>query len=167
MEKLATTLFCASIAGLGATLTFDLCAQLLKHAFKIEPSNIRLVGRWILYMRSGVFTHSSIASAPPKPSECAVGWIAHYGIGVMLALVFIAWVGSTWLQQPRPVPALVFGVISVAAPFCIMQPSFGLGFAASKTPHPGLARFRSLMNHLAYGGGLYIFAVAIQWLISI
>lgn len=74
MDHLTTTLVAAILVGLGATLTFDLWALSLKHAFGIAPSNICLVGRWILYMREGVFTHVKLAAAPPKRSECAVGW---------------------------------------------------------------------------------------------
>ena len=41
--------------GLGATLTFDLWGLFLKQAFKITPSNICLVGRWLRYMPEGIF----------------------------------------------------------------------------------------------------------------
>jgi hypothetical protein len=50
-------------------------------------------------------------------------------------------------------------------PFFIMQPAFGLGFAASKTSNPTQARLRSLMNHTAFGIGLYLFAMLVNWLI--
>ena len=142
--------------GLGATLTFDLWAQFLKLAFKITPSNICLVGRWIRYMPQGVFMHSSIAASPKMSAECLVGWIAHYVIGITLATAFVLFVGVNWLQNPTLPPAFIFGIISVAAPFFIMQPCFGLGFAASKTPNPMQARLRSLMNHAAFGVGLYL-----------
>lgn len=164
MDNLTTRLVAAILIGLGATLTFDLWALLLKHAFKIVPSNICLVGRWILYMREGVFAHENIAASPPKRSECTVGWCAHYVVGVAFAITFVVLVGNHWLRHPRLLPAIVFGIGTVAAPFFIMHPSFGLGFAASKTAHPGQARLRSIMNHMAFGAGLYIFAVLVHWL---
>lgn len=77
-------------------------------------------------------------------------------IGVMFAVAFLALVGNNWLQHPALVPAILFGVVTVFAPFFIMQPSFGYGFAASKTPNPIQARLRSLMNHTAFGIGLYV-----------
>lgn len=150
------------LIGLGATLTFDLWGQLLKHAFRIAPANICLVGRWLRYMPEGTFRHSNIASSPPKSAECAAGWIAHYLIGVTFALAFVAFAGDGWLQHPTPLPALCFGVITVLAPFAIMQPSFGLGFAASRTANPLQARLRSLLNHAAFGAGLYFFALGIN-----
>jgi hypothetical protein len=161
--SLASTIF----IGLGATLTFDLWALFLKRAFKITPSNICLVGRWILYMQEGTFKHVNIASSPRKSAECAVGWIAHYLIGTAFAVAFVAFVGNKWLQHPTLIPAIVFGVVTVLAPFLIMQPSFGLGFAASKTPKPTQARLRSLMNHTAFGAGLYLFALLVNWLLRV
>ncbi|MEP7137968.1 MAG: DUF2938 domain-containing protein, partial [Chloroflexota bacterium] len=153
--------------GLGATLTFDLWALSLKHAFKITPSNFCLVGRWLLYIREGIFKHSNITSAPPKSGECTMGWIAHYMTGVMFAIVFIALVGNSWLQHPTVIPAIVFGVVTVVAPFFIMQPSFGFGFAASKTSNPMQARLRSLMNHTVFGVGLYLFGLLVNWLLRL
>ena len=164
MDAFAHHLFLAIPIGIGATVAFDVWALALKLALGIPPSNICLVGRWVLYMGDGVFRHSSISSAPPKRSECMVGWVSHYAIGVMLASVFVAFVGATWLQQPKLLPAIAYGLITVVAPFCIMQPSFGLGFAASRTAKPWSARLRSIMNHLAYGAGLYLSAVLINWL---
>jgi Protein of unknown function (DUF2938) len=167
MNNLFLSLISAILMGLGATLTFDLWALFLKHAFKITPSNICLVGRWLRYMPEGIFRHANIGSSPQKSAECATGWIAHYSIGVTFAIVFIALVGSNWLQHPTPIPAIVFGVTTVLAPFFIMQPAFGLGFAASKTSNPTQARLRSLMNHTAFGVGLYLFALLVNSLLRV
>lgn len=149
----------AIFMGLGATLTFDLWGLFLKHAFKMIPSNICLVGRWLRYMPGGVFRHANIAASPAKSVECTVGWLAHYTIGVTFAVVFVAIVGFDWLQQPTLFPALFFGIGTVFAPFFIMQPAFGLGIAGAKTANPAQARVRSLMNHMAFGLGLYLFGL--------
>jgi len=162
MNTLTLSIVSAILMGLGATLTFDLWGLFLKLAFKIAPSNICLVGRWVRYMPTGIFKHANIASVPPKSAECLIGWITHYTIGIMLASMFVAIMGNRWLQQPTLLPASGFGAITVLAPFFIMQPAMGLGFAASKTPHPAQARLRSLTNHLAFGVGLYFFAVLLN-----
>ena len=162
MNNLALPFIHIILIGLGATLTFDLWALFLKHAFGIPPSNICLVGRWLRTMPEGTFRHANIVSAPKKSAECAVGWFAHYTIGVMFAIVFAAFVGNSWFQQPTLTPAIAFGVVTVLAPFFIMQPSFGLGLAASKTSNPTQARLRSLMNHFAFGIGLYLFGLLIS-----
>lgn len=163
MNSLVLSLINAIVIGIGATLTTDLLALFLKRTFKIAAPNYCLVGRWLLTMPEGTFKHSNIASAPQKNAECAVGWIAHYMIGAMFAAVFLALVGNHWLQHPTPIPAILFGVVTVLAPLFIMQPAFGLGFAASKTPNPAQARLRSLMNHTSFGIGLYFFGLLSKW----
>lgn len=165
MNDLAFTLMNAILIGLGATLTTDLWALFLKHVFKITAPNYCLVGRWLRHMPEGIFKHSNIASAPQKNGECTVGWIAHYMIGVTFAVAFLVLVGNNWLQHPMLVPAILFGVVTVLAPFFIMQPAFGLGFAASKTPNPAQARLRSLMNHASFGISLYLFGLLVNWLV--
>lgn len=167
MNTLALYLISTITLGLGATLTFDLWTLFLKQAFKITPSNICLIGRWLLYMPEGTFRHSNIGSALPKQAECTVGWIAHYLTGVLFACAFVVLAGKNWLQHPTPVPAITFGIVTVLMPFIIMQPAFGLGLAASKASNPAQARLRSLMNHTAFGVGLYLFALLINELLGL
>ena len=162
MNSLALSLISAILIGIGATLTTDLLALILKRTFKIAAPNYCLVGRWLRYMPEGTFRHSNIASAPPKSAECIVGWMAHYTIGIVFAIAFVALVGTNWLQHPTLIPAVLFGIVTVLMPFFIMQPAFGLGFAASETSNPTQARLRSLMNHTAFGIGLYLFGLLVN-----
>ena len=154
----------AVFVGVFATIVMDIWALLLKRAFSIPSLNYCFVGRWLRHMLGGTFKHVSIASAQPKASECTVGWIAHYAIGIIFAVVLLLIVNSSWLQQPTLGPALVFGLVTVAVPFFIMQPSLGLGIAAAKTPHPMQARVRSLVAHAVFGAGLYLGAVVLSQL---
>ena len=165
MNSLALSLISAILIGLGATLTTDLWALFLNRAFKIPAPNYCLVGRWLRTMPEGIFRHSNIAFAPQKSAECTVGWIAHYMIGITFAIAFVALAGNNWLQHPTLIPAIIFGVVTVLMPFFIMQPSFGLGLAASKTSNPAQARLRSLMNHIAFGVGLYLFGLLVNLLL--
>ena len=165
MNDFTFLLVCAILIGVGATLTFDLWGLFLKNAFKITPSNICFVGRWLLSMPEGKFRHTHIAASPPKRAECRVGWLAHYTIGITFASVFVVIMGKEWLQKPTLVPALLFGVVTVLAPFFIMQPAFGLGYAAAKSPNPTQARWRSLLNHAAFGVGLYLFGLLVSRLL--
>lgn len=165
MNSLVLSFVSSIIIGLGATLTFDLWTLFLHYTFKMTPSNICMIGRWFLYMPEGNFTHPDIVSSPRKSAECTVGWMAHYMTGIMFATTFLALVGSRWLQHPAPAPAMVFGVVTVLAPFLIMQPAFGLGFAASKTSNPAQARLRSLTSHTAFGIGIYLFGLLVRVLL--
>ena len=163
MNPLTLPIISAVLMGIGATLTFDLWGLFLKYAFRIPPSNICLVGRWLRYMPAGVFRHANIAASPRKSAECLVGWVSHYLIGVTFAGIFVGLMGSRWLEHPVSAPAIAFGVATFLAPFLIMQPSFGFGVAASKSANPTQARIRTLMNHVAFGVGLYVFG----WLVCL
>ena len=157
----------AVVVGLGATLFMDVWALFLKRAFGIPSANYCLVGRWLRHMPEGTFMHASIAAAPQKRSECTVGWIAHYVIGTVYALVLVAFVSGSWLARPTLLPPMLFGVGSVLVPYLVMQPSFGLGVAASRTPQPTQARLRSLMAHTAFGVGLYVCAVGVSYVLPV
>ena len=157
-----TYVFVAVPVGLGATLVMDLWAIVLRRAFNIPSPNYCFVGRWLCYMPEGIFRHGSISAAPRKPAECTVGWIAHYAIGVVFALSLVLLASPRWLQEPTLLPAVILGLATVAIPFFVMQPSFGLGLASSKTPNPAQARLRSVVNHAVFGLGLYISALALS-----
>jgi hypothetical protein len=113
-------------------------------------------------MPEGVFTHGSIAKAPPKSAECMVGWIAHYVIGAIFAVILTLLISPAWLQRPTLLPPLIFGIVTVVVPFLVMHPSFGMGVAASRTPNPRQARLRSVTNHALFGLGLYVSALALS-----
>lgn len=145
--------------GVGATAVMDVWAVALKRFWCIPSLNLAMVGRWLGHLPRGTFTHVNIAQAAPVRDEAILGWTAHYVIGVLFAAVLLALAGQEWVRQPTFAPALLAGLVSVAAPFCILQPGMGAGLAASKTPHPGAARLRSLMAHTAFGIGLYLAAL--------
>jgi hypothetical protein len=151
--------------GIGATLVMDLWNLFLKRTFSIPSLNYCLLGRWVRHMPGGTLRHASIAAAPQKPHECTVGWIAHYTIGVVFALVFVVFASGAWLAQPTVLPALLYGTATVVFPFFIMQPSLGFGIAASRTPNPTQARLKSLVTHIVFGVGLYGCALGVSYVL--
>jgi uncharacterized membrane protein YagU involved in acid resistance len=153
----------AIATGLGATLVTDLWSLFLKRAFNIPSLNYCLLGRWLGHMPGGTFRHASITAAPQKPFECTVGWIAHYTIGVVLAVAFVILTSVDWLARPTLLPALFYGIGTIVFPFFLMQPAFGLGMAASRTPIPTQARLKSLMTHTVFGVGLYVSALSVSY----
>jgi hypothetical protein len=146
----------AVVIGIGATAFMDAFAWLQRYFFKIPSLNYALVGRWIIGLPEGQFFHDTILQSPPRRYERTVGWFFHYGIGVFFVLLMIAFMGANWYLSPSLGYPLVTGGLSLCAPFCIMQPAFGFGLAASKTPSPWVARQRSLFAHLSFGVGIYV-----------
>ncbi|MDM1397825.1 DUF2938 domain-containing protein [Myroides odoratimimus] len=146
----------ALLLGIGATIFMDLYAVAIKKLFNIPSLDYAMVGRWIGSFTKGVFSHPNIMQATPVKNERALGWIAHYFIGISFAFVLLVICGVEWLLAPTFLPALVIGVATTVFPFFMMQPAFGFGIVASKTPKPNIVRLRSLQAHTVYGIGLYV-----------
>jgi hypothetical protein len=142
--------------GLGATLVMDLWNLFLKRAFGIPSLDLALLGRWLLHMPEGRFRHARIGAAAPQRFERAVGWGAHYSIGVSLAVGFVLLAPAGWLARPALLPALGYGLVTVVFPFFLMQPALGLGVASARAPNPAQARIKSLGSHAIFGVGLYL-----------
>jgi len=156
----------ALMIGIGATAVLDLWAVFQARVLKMPAANFRMLGRWIGHFPRGQFLHENIASALPVRDELAIGWAVHFGVGIVFATLLVAIMGIEWARQPTFLPALIVGVVTVVAPFFIMQPSMGAGIAASKTPNPNTARLRSLVSHTVFGIGLYVSAVITVQLLS-
>ena len=159
MNLEASYILGATAIGIGATLIMDLWNLFLKRTFSIPSLNYCLLGRWLSHIPAGILRHGNIGAAPEKAHECIIGRVAHYTIGVTLAVTFVILVSGNWLAKPTLAPALLYGIATVVFPFFIMQPSFGLGVAASRTPKPAQARLKSLMTHTVFGIGLYLCAL--------
>lgn len=154
-------LTCTVVIGAGATAVMDLWNLVRARVLGGRMPDYALVGRWIAYMARGRFRHDVIAASPPVAHERLIGWTAHYLIGIAFAAVLLSIWGVEWARQPTLAPALIVGILSVAAPFLIMQPGMGAGIAASRTPRPNVARMQSIVTHAVFGFGLY----AAAWLL--
>jgi hypothetical protein len=144
------------LLGIIATAFMDLWAFFMKVSFSIQGLDYRLLGRWIGHMPKGRFFHQNIFESEPVSYEVTLGYIAHYGIGVMFAAVLCFWQGKSWRVDPSLTPALIIGLVTIVAPFFIMQPAFGFGVAALKIKPTYIVWFKSFMAHASYGVGLFI-----------
>lgn len=148
----------AVVLGVGGTAAMDLWALVQKRVFKVQPLDYALLGRWLGHCSRGRFRHASIAFAASIAGERVLGWIAHYAIGIVFAGLLIWFWGEEWVRNPSLGPAVIVGIGSIAAPFFMMQPAFGAGFAGSRTRSPNLARLKTVVAHLSFGVGLYLAA---------
>ena len=151
------------LIGIGATICMDIWAQTLKRLFNVQALNWGLVGRWIANMPKGQFIHTNILKATPHEYENALGWGAHYGVGIVFAFGFAFHSGLEWVTGPDALSAWLFGISTVVFPFFIMQPGLGLGIAASKTPDPVKGRFLSCLAHSVFGLGMF----GTAWLLAL
>ncbi|MGZ8320512.1 MAG: DUF2938 domain-containing protein [Telluria sp.] len=162
MNELLQDLAHVAVIGIGATVAMDLWLLLLKR-LKVPTLNFALLGRWIGHLFDGQWKHEAIAQAAPIRGELALGWFAHYAIGIAFAALLVGVFGSTWMDNPSLLPALAVGIATVAAPLFLMQPAMGAGIASSKTATPAKNCLRSVLNHAVFGAGLYAAAVIVAW----
>ena len=118
-----------------------------------------MVGRWIGHLPKRRCVHHPIGNSAAITRERQIGWLVHYLIGAVFAYVLLWLAGPTWAEHPTPIQPLLFGAVSVAVPFFILQPGMGAGIAARKTPKPNMARMKSFIAHLTFGLGLWLGAV--------
>lgn len=154
MEPIVRTV----LIGVGATLVMDAWAALLRR-FGVPSLNFAMLGRWVGHLPRGRLVHESIARAPPVRGELALGWATHYAIGISFAGLLLATSGLEWSRAPTPLPALLVGVATVAAPLLILQPALGAGIASRKTATPLRNSLKSLVTHTVFGFGLYLAAL--------
>lgn len=149
----------AVLIGTGATMTMDLWALLLRQV-GVPSLNFAFLGRWLAHLPDGQWVHASIAKAAPVRGELLLGWAAHYSIGITFAALLLSTFGLDWARSPSLLPALIIGVLTVAAPLLVLQPALGAGIASSKTATPVFNCAKSVVTHTVYGFGLYLAALA-------
>jgi len=144
--------------GIGATLVMDAWGVLLRR-LGVPTLDLALLGRWVGHLAHGQWSHASIARAAPVRGELALGWSAHYLIGLTFAALLLATFGLEWAKAPTLLPALFIGAVTVLAPWLVLQPAIGAGVASLKTATPGFNALKSLATHVVFGFGLYLSAL--------
>jgi len=143
------------LIGIIATVVMDIWAAVAKNFLGLPTASWALVGRWFGHMFKGRFMHKPIANSVEVTNELAIGWIAHYVIGALYGLMYLASVGILKIT-PSIGSALVFGIVTLAAPWLIMQPCMGAGFFASSAPNRNVVRLVNLSMHTVFGASLYL-----------
>jgi hypothetical protein len=144
------------LVGAIATAALDVWQLLVKVTFGVPATNWALVGRWFCHIPRGKLIHNGITNTEPVPGEAILGWIAHYAVGLIYAAIYLSAVWFVLDAGPTLTSALVFGAVTVFAPWLLLQPGMGLGVFARRAPKPRVARVHSLSSHVAFGAGLYL-----------
>lgn len=154
------------LIGLGATLCMDLLAWLQWRLWRLSSLDYRLLARWLVGLKQGRLCYERPTALPSVRLEVPLGWLLHYLIGIAWVGLLVLATGTVWLAKPTPGPALLAGLLSLGAPFLLLQPALGLGLAGCRTPFPWRLRLRSGLAHLVFGLGLYGTAkvLSLAWL---
>jgi hypothetical protein len=116
-----------------------------------------MVGRWFAHLPRGRLQHGAISTSPAVANERLLGWCLHYVVGVGYAMMLLL----TCQALSVPVTLIMaagFGLMTVLAPWLILQPGLGLGRFARNAPNPGKTRLLNVVAHLVFGLGLYVSA---------
>lgn len=143
------------LVGLGATLFIDFWKLIISH-FEINSRGILFLGRWLAYVSEGQLFHNTIIQTPKIEYERIYGLIGHYCIGVIFAFLLPSFYGNKWFSNPKILPAITVGIVSLLPPIFIVQPLFGFGIAFSRIPHSPQYLLNIIIIHLVYGIGLYL-----------
>lgn len=143
------------LMGLIGTLAMDVWAIALNRAFGQPMPNWAMVGRWAGHLPGRVF-HDDIAAAEPVSGELRLGWLVHYGVGILYGVIFVVLAGADWVAAPTFLPLWLFALVTIAAGWFLLQPGLGLGWAASRTPDPWKARAMGLVAHTVFALGMWV-----------
>nr|WP_314265740.1 DUF2938 family protein [uncultured Moellerella sp.] len=145
------------LLGIISTLFMDFIGVIQARLFRSPGLNYAFVGRWALsILLKGQFKHDPIMATPSIAGEKVLGWCLHYLIGIVFATLMVFYIINNNQVKPNFIAAIATGIISLIAPYFIMQPGFGFGIAASKLPTANKVRLKSFIAHLSYGLGLYL-----------
>ena len=163
MHSITSLFLHGLVIGIAATVILDIWALVAKRAYDAVPANWALAGRWFAHMKDKRFVHESIADAMPVRGELAIGWLAHYLVGIVYGLLVVAiWSFQEVTYPTLGAPFLIGLVLATCAAWFVMQPGMGLGVTARKTPDPLRVRLRTIVNHVVFSFGLYVSALALH-----
>lgn len=167
MNSTVTTLYIAGLFGsLGMDPISPLAARMGYHTGVTMP----LIGRWFAATLAGKPLHKDIHHMPQQRHETLLGWLFHYLIGGgAVALLLLPWMLFTdSLKLPtEPAPYLLFGLTTSLLPWLILMPAFGWGLFGNKGPEGTRPLIASPLNHLGYGGGIWLAVITENYFVSI
>jgi len=83
----------------------------------------------------------------------ALGWTAHFMIGIVLAAIYVKMLRSK-LPGSSLVNGLLFGLVPFLMAQLLVMPMMGAGFFSANTPAPMMMVMGSLFGHIVYGSVL-------------
>ncbi len=154
-----------ALVGILTTASSDVAVVIGSHLGVGGPGPRRggpvTIGRWFAYMLKGQFHHVSIFETPRLPGELPLGIAAHYVIVIMFTFAFGMIMLSLHVSS-MTLPAVLFGLATVAFPWFLMLPSQGLGIMGRGAPAPARLGRMSLYTHFVFGLALALWVTLLR-----
>jgi hypothetical protein len=147
-------------AGVLGTLTMDFFNYLFARIEMISKIDVGMIGRMSVGWTRGRFYYEHPNEMEQISNERLYGYLAHYMIGISLALPFVFGWNLLIGGPASPIWALIYGIWTTVASWFFVYPSMGFGVFGRKSPDGYKAALSSLANHLFYGIG-FAFSIAL------
>ena len=143
-------------AGVLGTLVMDLLNSLVARTGVFLKIDVAMIGRMVAGWTRGRFRYGHPEEIEQVPNQMVYGYLAHFAMGVGLAVLFVlSW--DLWIGRPvSPLWAVIYGVATSAVSFFFIYPSMGVGEFGRRSPERIKAFITPLANHFFYGVGLAI-----------
>lgn len=143
----------AVTSGLLGTLMMDALNLLLARLGLVSKIDVGMIGRMAAGWTHGRFRYRYPGEMEKVRNETSWGYLAHYSIGVGLAVPYVfGW--EVLIGGPAsPAWALAYGIATTVFSWFLVYPSMGLGAFGRRSPDGLRAPISSLANHLFYGLG--------------
>lgn len=160
---LVMTVFAAGVLG---TLAMDLLNNLVARSAPalFSKIDVAMIGRMAAGWARGRYRYRHPDEMAQVSNEFVWGYLAHYTIGLGLAVPFVLGWELGIGGPPSPAAAVLYGVATSVASFFIVYPSIGLGVFGRRSPDRFRAFLSPLVNHLFYGVGLAVAVVLVRLL---
>ena len=114
------------------------------------------VGRYFLYTLSGHFITEPIGMVPQMKYEILAGQIIHFGLGILYAFIYLAFVQKKLYKKAKISITLLYSWALMVMPMVIQSKLFGDGFFHSNNPHMLKALLMTLFVHTSFGIGIFV-----------
>jgi hypothetical protein len=144
------------VAGVIGTLMMDSLNHLFFRMGLISKIDVGMIGRMAVGWTHGRFYYRHPDEIEKVSNAVPYGYVAHYAIGVGLAIPYVfGWhllIGGC----ASPIWAIAYGVTTTAGSWFFIFPSIGLGILGRRSPEGVKSPLSSLANHLFFGVGMAI-----------
>jgi hypothetical protein len=144
------------VMGVSGTVAMDVLNFVFSRAGIITRIDFGTIGRMAAGWLKGRFRYGHPNEMREVRHETLYGVMAHYSIGVGLAVPLV--IGWDWMigGPVSPIWAVVYGVATTAASWFFVYPCLGFGAFGRRSADGLKAVYSPLANHLFYGLGMAV-----------
>jgi len=143
-------------AGVLGTVLMDLFNHLFARTGMLLKIDMVMIGRMSAGWSRGRFSYRHPGEMETVANEKLLGYVAHYGIGVGLAFIYVFGWAVLVGGPASPAWALVYGIATTAASLFLVYPAMGLGVCGRRSPAGIRAPLSPVANHLFFGIGMAV-----------